>query len=116
MEKKTGILLITSDRLGMSTDAGAPTTETRCETLDSCLERLRSYMQEVATYHPMGLWEYDSGILVTPDGACEITQHRYESYDRLACKNMVQYIFIYRTATGEPMAVVTMIFNDFYKV
>ena len=116
MEKKTGILLITSDRLGESPDEGAPTTETRCETLDSCLERLRSYMQEVATYHPMGLWENDGGALVTQDGACQMTQHRYESYIRLACKHMAQYLYIYRTATGEPLAIVTMIFNDFYKV
>lgn len=116
MEKKTGILLITSDRLGMSPDAGAPTTETKCETLDSCMKRLRNYMQEVTTYHPMGLWADESGALVTQDGACEMTQCRYESYDRLACKNMVQYIFTYRVATGEPLAIVTMIFNDFYKV
>lgn len=117
MENKTGILLITSDRLGESTDAGAPTTEAKCETLDSCMVRLRNYMQEVSTYHPNGMWVADSGALaVTQDDACEMTQCRYESYGRFACKNMVQYIFTYKTATGEPRAIVTMIFNDFYKV
>lgn len=115
MEKKTGILLITSDRLGMSLDAGEPITETKCETLDSCMKRLHNYMQEVVTYHPMGLWT-DNGSLVTINDACKKTQHRYEGYNKAACKDMVQYLFIYRVATGEPLAVVTMIFNDFYKV
>lgn len=115
MENKTGILLITSSRV-FATKDGAPYTETKCVPIDRCLERLRTFMQKVADYRPNGLWTNEDGMLVTINDACKMTQHRYESYDRLACHNMVTHRFTYRTATGELLSVVTMTFNDFYKV
>ena len=115
MENKTGILFITSSRM-FGTKDGAPYTESKCVTIDKCLKSLRAYMQWAADYHPNGLWTNENGMHVTCDDACKMTLRHYESYDRVACNNMVQYIFTYRTATGEPLAIVTMIFNDFYKV
>lgn len=115
MENKTGILLVTADRMYGSKD-GAPYVKSQCETLDSCLKRMRTYMQEVADYRPNGLWTNEDGMLVTLNDACKMTQHRYESYDRLACHTMATYRFTYRTATGGLLSVVTMTFNDFYKV
>lgn len=115
MENNTGILLVTSDRL-FGTKDGAPYTEAKCVTLDKCLESLRAYMQKVADYRPMGMWTSEEGGLVTPSDACKMTQRRYESYDRLACHNIISYRFTYRTAIDGLLSVVTMTFNDFYKV
>lgn len=115
MENKTGILFIASDRMFGSKD-GAPYTESKCVTIDRCLTRLRAYMQEVADYRPNGMWLNENGMLVTCEDACKMTQHYYESYDRSACNNMVTYRFTYRTATGGLLSVVTLTFNDFYKV
>ena len=115
MENKTGILLTTSDRMYGSKN-GAPYTKSQCETLDSCLKRMHTYMQEVAEYHPNGLWTNESGMLVTPDDASKMTQRWYDGYTRIVCHNLVSYHFTYRTATGELLAVVTIMFNDFYKV
>lgn len=115
MENKTGILFIASDRMFGSKD-GAPYTESKCVTIDRCLTRLRAYMQEVADYRPNGMWLNENGMLVTCEDACKMTQHYYESYDRSVCNNMVTYRFTYRTATGGLLSVVTLTFNDFYKV
>ena len=115
MENKTGILFIASDRL-FGTKDGAPYTESKCVTIDKCLESLRAYMQKVADYRPNGMWLNENGLLVTCEDACKMTRHQYESYDRLACHNMVPYRFTYRTAMDDLLSVVTMTFNDFYKV
>ena len=40
MENNTGILLITADHVSKPSMTGGPSTEAKCETLDSCLSRL----------------------------------------------------------------------------
>ena len=110
MENNTGIMLITADHVSQPSMTGGPSTEAKCETLDSCLSRLYRYMQKVILRYGETLWANDGGMPVSAMDACKIVTKGYRTV------KTGDYTFVFKREGEEPLSVVTVLFNPFYKV
>ncbi len=107
MEKKTGIYLITADRL-RSEGTETPRLYANPETLDSCVEHMCKYMQEIIDYFGENLWETEARLPITPNDIRKLIPYLYTDKG-------VGYSFRFWGKTLESTAVIQVIFDPIFQ-